>query len=316
MKWTKWALALCLGSSTLHAKNPLEEWIEKYELKPLAESEYWKQNPGVLPYDECKLVSANGTRVHGHRHETLVGVSKYKEPFTLFCFSKKLKVGFQIPLDFRKEYSVGLAINWDLYHYASGHMRHLDAKNAQDLFGTYKGFSGGIGVGISVSGAILRHSGIAMTLNESGSATLVHVAASYRSLTLDSRRLIEGEIYSPYYLEKEAELREATHTPVSEIEDLDKFFAMVKDASTELNNWPDSKKFTSTFRYWIHHLKSRADIEQQCQLALARPYSHHEEQEISDCSLSAQHLAHVDIRKLRGTLDPDFLARLQFKKIR
>ena len=60
--------------------------------------EYWKEHPNVLPYEECRLMKADGSRLEGLRMNLGFGQVHYKDGLSIFCFSKTLKVGFQIPV--------------------------------------------------------------------------------------------------------------------------------------------------------------------------------------------------------------------------
>ncbi len=310
------------GKSGLNGKTKLEKFVEEHELEPLAESEYWRQHPGVLPYEECKVVAWDGSRVLGHNGEWMLGVTRHKSkkrPFSLFCFSKKLQLAFQVPIDLQKDLSVGFGVSFDIRHITSGHMRNLDGKKVSDLFGTFMGAKAGVGVGVALAGAVLSKNDMWLTLNEIGSLTLLKLSAGFRRVHVVSRPLDEFEYHSPYYLEKLSELLSASNTPARDVENIDEFLSVVYAEKDRLMTLPDSQKYSHTYKFWIHHLKPIERMQQQC--ALVQQRLAHSQRRIppvaSQCDMDARDIqTQVDPRKLVGTLDPDFMDTLVFKEIK
>jgi hypothetical protein len=299
-------LLLASLSTSVFASNRIEKLIFDYDLKPLAESDYWKEHPNELPYDECKLFAADGSRVQGNSWGLpIVQYTSHRQEFTLFCFSTKEKLAFQLPITLDKDYKFGLTVGANPVTYTKGHARGLHKKKLTDLFGNFKGFSGSLGFITSASGAFMRHNGITLSLNESGGVTLLDFGASIRVVHVGPRVLNEEEVYSAYFLDKRDALQEAAQTKVADIYsngDTDDYIAKLEEERIELSNWEDSRKYSSTWKYWIHHLDNHVDHSSTAQQCQQRQHQR------GSC--------HKSYTELLSQLDYDFLTSLVFKKIR
>lgn len=301
-------LALMFSMSTsLFAVNKIEKLIYKHDLEPLVESEYWKNNPGKLPYSKCKVFKYDGQRVEGHSYGFLVSGQHYdsskeeRSQFTLFCYSKKERVAYQIPLAVDHDLSVGVVAAVSMVNFTSGRLMNLNNRSLMDIFGRYKGFKAGLGVGVGAEGSILKKRGDNIFFGVSQlSIGDLKVEAAYNRLHIGLRRLNEVEYYSHQFLERRALLIEAEQKNVAEINKnmgIDNFVAMIRDERARLESTPDDDKYSSTWRFWIHHLKSTAE-EDQCGLNGQRR-----------CGCQRQSAQYI---KMFGDLDPEFLGTLTF----
>lgn len=289
-----------LGSPVL-ARDKVEKFVEEHQLMPLAKSDYWKQNPGILPYEECKLVSASGHRIRGHGGAATFGATKFSQKFTIFCFSKSLKLGFQIPIEIDKDFSAGLGGEVNLVSYTKGHIRHLNNKNLMDIYGNFKGAKIGFGVGASFGATALFHNGIVLTLNDL-SASMLAAFAGIRKVHLGTRSLLEYEVYKPLYLQRRAEYLEKAKRRFDDIfkqGSADDYITKLDEEGMELQNWDDEAKYSSTWKFWIHHLKEDGFDKHQCQQQYQR-----------QCN-SAQ----MEYVKMFGEPDFEFLSTLTFREI-
>ncbi len=296
---------LFLGLSSSIFANPIEDLISEWELEPLAGSSFAKENPGVLPYEECKILRADGRRVRGHEITAGMRFYVYRDKFSLFCFSKTLKIGYQIPLKLEKDVTIGVALGLGLLLFSSGHVRNLDGKKLTELYGDFKGFSGGLGLGSSVSGALLRHNGIFLSLNESGGINS-EVKAAFRKVHVGTRVLEHKEVYQRSYYERVKNLVESAKQNEQNIlmgKDLTANRKELEEQRTFLLNIPDSQKYNSTWKFWIHHLvEDRYD-------SVCQTVSRHRPAQVP-CSKSQ-----IEYAKYFGDLDYEFLDTLKFKKI-
>lgn len=152
------ALALSVASATASART--------LSVQPLNGSAWAKQNPGQLPYEKCRIVHNFGTAglkpIWGEASPLLFyGQERVSDAFgttALFCWSKKLKLGFSIPVQFSKIQRGGLDVAFgDMNFAAETWLSQLDGKSVQDLFGRYKGAEGGLGVVIGFNYRNLRN---------------------------------------------------------------------------------------------------------------------------------------------------------------
>lgn len=303
MRFASVLVMVSLSSSVLIARNKIEKFVDKYQIKPLAESEYWKQNPGVLPYEECKLFSSKGERVKSRTQTVGVGVHKHVQKFTIFCYSKSLKVGYQIPILLDKDLTIGAGIDINVLNYSKGELLWLNNKNLTDIYGNYKGGTVGLGVGTTLSGSALFHNGIALTMDESGGATILKALLGFRKIHVGTRALNEEEIYQPYYLQKRGEYLEMSNQRFEHIfknGGADKYLRRLDEEGAELQTWDDERKYNRTWKFWIHHLKPADFDHQQCQ-------QKHQQEECN-----TEQLEYV---RLFGELDLDFLSTLSFRNI-
>ncbi|MBI2602575.1 MAG: hypothetical protein HYW48_05930 [Deltaproteobacteria bacterium] len=256
-------LTLSLGSSAfgrvhMFSGSYYDEKIEKHKLKPLVESSYWKDHPGSLPYSKCRITAIDGRKKIGEKLEFIVGASTYDGPYTVFCYSEKLRVAYMIPIELANDRSVGLAVNLSEIRVLSGRLRDVKGHKLSEIFGKYKGFNGGIGIVGSVSGAVLKNENdIMMTLNESGSIGLVELSLAYRKIHVQSRPLIETEIYTDDFLAKRHALMTEAGRSLQEVlqeGDFEQRMQRLENERQLLDNWPEAKKYHHLSTYWIHNL--------------------------------------------------------------
>lgn len=249
---------IAIGRVHVFSGSYFDEKIEKHKLRPLVESSFWAQNPGVLPYSKCRITAVDGRKKIGEKLEFIVSDSTYDGPYTVFCYSEGLHLAYMIPIDLSNDRSVGLSINFSEVRLVSGHLRDVKGHKLSEIFGKYKGFNGGIGVIASAAGAVLKNSAdVMMTLNESGSLGLVEFSLAYRKVHVNSRGLVETELYSDDFLAKRHALAEEVGRPLEDVLAEGKFEERLRKLENErqlLNNWPDSKKFHHLSRYWVHNL--------------------------------------------------------------
>lgn len=298
MKLTSFFVLMSLSTSVL-ANTRVEDLIEDHNLRPLQETEYWRQNPNTLPYEKCEFVSPN------HWLKTKKGIfaifakhadrydDENKQGVSLFCYSKKLQSAFQIPLAIEKDHAYGLALAFDLSSDEVGSMHSLDNRSLTDIFGKFKGFMGGIAFGLPFLGgdiAKLKNNGVKLYLMSISLAGF-DVTFAKRHFHLGPRRLSYEEIYTQEYLERLALLIEARQERVAHVYrsgGTDIFLETLNQEGVSLHNLPENRKYIETSKFWIQYLQNFEGIPE------GGPYEH---------------------AKIFGHLDYDFMTSLKFKKI-
>ena len=218
----------------------ITELIEKYELIPLRKSKYWERNPNSLPYSNCILTDSRGNWEVGAQASLVYGqFFRNANGNTLFCYSDLEKTAFMIPIEICNGFSCGFSLTFAPYRKLSSKLVKLRDKSAAQVFGTYIGIGGGLGVFASLSGAILknRQNSIELHMNSFLSPGSIDVSLAYRKVELRPRRLHRFEVYRLGYLQELARTEKA-------------------DKVLESNQEEYSKRFTPIADYWIHTLAS------------------------------------------------------------
>lgn len=300
MRWI--VLLLCSLSSVAFAKNNLNKIIEKYDLQPLVDSSFWKEHPGILPYEECKLFKGtDGERTKEKSISLGFGGKKHGVDLSLFCYTKRHSLAFQVPLQIARDLSLGL--NFDLSVNAfKGALLNLHNKKLSDLFGYYEGANvfGKILVGVDLG--LLKNEQHVLLFSNAMKGMGLSGGFAGRVLKIDDRPLTYEEVYSQYYLKRKADLDEALSVPpyiMSNKKVWEKIRRGVELENEELNALPDSRKFKKTWRFWIHHLKEHRPPSQKF-LDLGGVESDEE----------------YKLANLFGDLEWKFLETLTFKKVK
>ncbi len=120
------------------------------DLVPLVGSDWSKENPGVLPYEHCRIEAwSSDIWTEGLGGAFLYGGHQFYEeaPTRLFCWTDELGLAFEIPLNLRKYRHAGLYIDLSMLKW-NDHMtlKGLNGKKVENLFGRFAGLEAGIGV--------------------------------------------------------------------------------------------------------------------------------------------------------------------------
>lgn len=224
--------------------------ISNYELKPLYNSSFTKDNPNILPYEKCFLVgSENSSTLNSIEIRSLIVGDDLVDSvlISLFCYSKALKLAFKIPVDIKKSVFIGPGISFLSDKESYIRLRKLDGLMFGDVLGKYRGLSVSAPF---MGGSVLWHKGNKAFLTLGALLSSVFVSSvGYKKLYLVERPLSLGEVYSNLYLSE-----------IINIKDLhDKSLISEDEASRRIESlalWPQDKKYRKSFFYQAAHIKS------------------------------------------------------------
>lgn len=141
------------------------------DYQPLVGSEWAKAHPGILPYEECHIVTYDNLKLN------LLVVSRSNEQYSTYirCSAKSLGLLYYIPISYMEnKVERGIFLPWimKMKLLNSVKLYHLDQKSLGDAMGKYCGFSIGGGIILGGEGVFLSNSqdakikGEAMTMIE------------------------------------------------------------------------------------------------------------------------------------------------------
>lgn len=176
---------------------------EKIAVTPLAGSEWAKEHPGQLPYERC-FVTAWGNNLGRTQYDYVIGGTAEDERrqagYRLVCFSKKLGLGYMIPLELGDLTYWGLRANLPILPSFeldnSMKVDHLDGKKVSDIFGTYDGVEASISIIAGIGGHSLKNKHGVKIKNLMGKFGIGGVTLSYAKMGVAPRtefRPYEGQ---------------------------------------------------------------------------------------------------------------------------
>jgi hypothetical protein len=284
------------------AYTHIDKVIEKYELKPLIDSDYWKEHPNELPYEKCALVESefgeDKDNTKGAVQVNLIGTKTiYQKPMSLFCYSKKLHVGFQVPLAIERDRTVGAIVDAVLFGIKWGHFHNLNKKSLLSVFGQYSGAELCLPTGVCLGGSVLYNHAIILSMIKLDIGLTFE--AGLRILHMDKRALLVKEVYAPLYIE----LWDRVYNKPYRYDGTEDYVNSYEQMAEAFASWSSDEKYSPTWKYWIHHLRTDrlTAQQQQCSQSIRRAYR--------SCDLAPADL------DMFGLLDDEFLESLKFKKL-
>lgn len=242
----KFIFFLCIvGTLNLHAydDSSLQHKIKKYNLKPLRETQYWKEHPHTLPYEKCFLYH------HGRKQEIqststrLIMKKRYhKNHISLFCYSKKLQTAFLIPIDHpgkNADRSFGLAATFcpPGIEISFSELLFLDDRSLGDLQGKYKGGEFNLAYGVGAGFSFLRNKGIWVKIKQVHGGFDLTLAPRILKLKVGSP--LKSRIFTKNFI------RTAQFLLKNDPHDL-----RLKENILELKSMKDEEKYTPLSAYW------------------------------------------------------------------
>ncbi|MFK7823155.1 MAG: hypothetical protein AB8G05_03305 [Oligoflexales bacterium] len=251
------------GLSNRAPSSLIRQIIDRLQLVPLKESKYWRNNPNSLPYSQCLLTDSWGNWEVGIQASLVYGQFFHKlNGQTLFCYSDLEKTAFMIPIENSNGFTCGLSLTFAPYRKISSKLVKLTDQSADQIFGTYIGMGGGLGIFASLSGAVLknRNNSIELHVNSFFSPGSFDFSVAYKKVEIRPRSLFDYEVYQLKYLHRLEKLRKARQA-IEGNQFIRQSFQrkILKQQTIEvwaMENYEPSKRFASMADYWIHTLAS------------------------------------------------------------
>lgn len=186
------------------AESDVLSKINKYGLRPLQETEYWKQDPNELPYEKCMIYSRRGMKKAKYNIGFGMLVFKGREMFyssVVFCYSTKLQTAFLLPVRVDDD-TFGLSFPLSIQREKTfAELKNLDGKLLSNLYGKYVGSDASISFGMHGGFSRLRHKGIKLHMKYYGQGT-PDLSMDLRIVELEPDSMFFREIFTKNFLKK------------------------------------------------------------------------------------------------------------------
>lgn len=126
------------------------------DYRPLVGSDWAKDHPGLLPYEECHLLTNDYLKMTA----LVISLSAERYPTYISCSAKSLGLNYFIPIHYREEpVEGGLYLSFFMRTSMINKVKvyHLHQKTLRDVMGSYNGFTIAGGIGIGGEGSFLSN---------------------------------------------------------------------------------------------------------------------------------------------------------------